>query len=958
MSIIASNGTGGGMSNVGTSWTGGVVPVEGDSVTIMAADIITVTGAHIWGDDTTTAITVNGKLSYSRTVSSSLTVKGGLTTAGTITANIDIGTTASPIATVTADLILNYSAAMATYKYGMTINDLSNFTAVGNIRQTNTRLSNAGGIAATATSMVVDDCTGWLVGGQMVISETDGNTSHEDVKVIATITLGAGTVGTITWIGGTTYAHAQYAPVGYFSSNVTIKSFNPANDAWMCMKQTTNTAVNGRRTLTNVSFQYVTSDTSDILNRIFAATNSTSVSVNPYADLSNLSWYSNTGSRAIAFFAVSIATPFVNSAFYCPNAIAIYLAAGCAVGFTGGGVVYKSSYGSISEYSQGGQGCYFTNFSFWATGNFPLRLNPIIGGILTNVRMHSSGPALFACYAGGPLQFINCSLGSSDLPGTPTFPYIFESTGQNALTTVTLTNTKFGTPTVNFVSNVYNVANSQLSLTLVDKNGSTSSQEIYTNAGILSRDNTIFNKSTSSVRVDTFGTAQNTKIVQFLTTSGTAYTVIGYIRKNSTYGALTLPSVSITGLGITPVTFTMTNSVDTWEKFTLVATQTSGASGNLTFTFNAQSAISTGKAYLDGVVQAPFIGDARHYSFLFDKSVFKTVNTIIQQTVEATVGAYTGITINHGTQTITVSSNHSVREIYDYCYYNLCQTVNLAQAEFFTSTDGINFSSTYNLILSGGSLTGTGNINLGTKVLTRTTETSTLPITYNSGANVFGNISISGLVVNSRVRLNNTSDNIELYNSVVAATSVLIPATWSTNKTLDLRVTYVVGAAAKLNFQSAGTLTSTLAAFTVSQVDDTIYIANAIDGSTITEFITDYPNIQVDIQSASGVTSIQRLYAWFQYATHTAQGIVYYFNGVVAQDTINYKITVAVVNLLLDNTSPTSIPCKITGAYLFRDDGTTVIFSGSKSIQLDPSKAYIANSTQIQNMVNLIPALL
>ena len=63
----------------------------------------------------------------------------------------------------------------------------------------------------------------------------------------------------------------------------------------------------------------------------------------------------------------------------------------------------------------------------------------------------------------------------------------------------------------------------------------------------------------------------------------------------------------------------------------------------------------------------------------------------------------------------------------------------------------------------------------------------------------------------------------------------------------------------------------------ISQTLDIVYNSNAIDGSTITEFITDYPNIEVDINDADQITTIQRLYAWFQTATNTAQGIVYYF---------------------------------------------------------------------------------
>jgi len=57
-----------------------------------------------------------------------------------------------------------------------------------------------------------------------------------------------------------------------------------------------------------------------------------------------------------------------------------------------------------------------------------------------------------------------------------------------------------------------------------------------------------------------------------------------------------------------------------------------------------------------------------------------------------------------------------------------------------------------------------------------------------------------------------------------------------------------------------------------------------------------------------------------------------------AQDVLNYQINTAVVDLKLDNVG--SIPVVIGDAYLYRDDGTTVISSLTPSIQMDPSRAY------------------
>jgi hypothetical protein len=217
---------------------------------------------------------------------------------------------------------------------------------------------------------------------------------------------------------------------------------------------------------------------------------------------------------------------------------------------------------------------------------------------------------------------------------------------------------------------------------------------------------------------------------------------------------------------------------------------------------------------------------------------------------------------------------------------------------------------------------------------------------------VFGNVTVSGLVANSRVRLNNTTDNIELYNAVVAGTSTTIPATWTADKTLDLRVTNVSGTTGYLPYQGAGTLTSSMASFSVSQTLDVNY---TIDGSTVTYFSTDYPNIEVDISSGTTFT-IQELYCWFQYSTHSSQGIVYYFGGLFMQDSVNLRNDPAIIDLFLDNTSGANV--RMVGGYFAKTDGADYIYSlTANSIIPVYDRAYVANSEEILNNVRLIPGL-
>lgn len=320
---------------------------------------------------------------------------------------------------------------------------------------------------------------------------------------------------------------------------------------------------------------------------------------------------------------------------------------------------------------------------------------------------------------------------------------------------------------------------------------------------------------------------------------------------------------------------------------------------------------------------------------------------------EVTASAITGITVSGAGNTVTLTSDHSISDIYAYLQWWGMQVANMEYEIPLVTTDSINYTSSYDWVLNGGDITGTGSLSLGAETLTVTSgETTTVPITYNSGAAVYGNITISGLVANSRVYLNNTTDNISIYNAVVAGTSVSIPVTWTADKALDLRVTNVIGTTAYLPFEALGTLTATMAQFTVTQELDTVYNTNAVNGSTITYFSTDYPNLQVDVSSGTTV-SLQEMYAWYQYATHTAQGIVYYFGGIVAQDTANYVIQTAIIDLDLDNTSGHNI--LMNDGYLSKDDGTSYIYaSTAHSIIPVYDRAYLANSNTISKKLNTI----
>ena len=99
----------------------------------------------------------------------------------------------------------------------------------------------------------------------------------------------------------------------------------------------------------------------------------------------------------------------------------------------------------------------------------------------------------------------------------------------------------------------------------------------------------------------------------------------GSLQFDSNYGTTYPPSISFVGAGVN-TTFTCTSAVNTWQDFDYTLTPTT--TDDITVTITCQSTLTTGYVWLDGLPIYPFIQDARHYGFVFDKASDRTVNTL------------------------------------------------------------------------------------------------------------------------------------------------------------------------------------------------------------------------------------------------------------------------------------------------------------------------------------------
>jgi hypothetical protein len=393
--------------------------------------------------------------------------------------------------------------------------------------------------------------------------------------------------------------------------------------------------------------------------------------------------------------------------------------------------------------------------------------------------------------------------------------------------------------------------------------------------------------------------------------AGTAQTIKGALRFDSTYGTATPPRIDLSGQGVTQ-TFTAPATADAWHEFTLTFTPTS--TGDITATVTVQSTSTAGFAWLDGLWHFPMTQSVRHFGFQWLLQAAQLTDTRITLTEAAALAL--PVAVNHGTSTITVTGAVTARQVFEACIADLVQSANQGQALHITSATGNSFTTSYTVALTGpGAITGAYVDATGTKVL----------------------ITAPALISGSRVQIYSVTDAVEVFNGVLPGAGLTLPVTWTTDKVIRLRAEHFT----KLPLQTLGVLGSTGLQFLDLQAEDTVYAANAIDGGTVTEFVPDGPNIQVDINDPDGVTSVQRLYAWAQHYQTTSAGIASVFFGAIsAIDSATYLIDQALANITLDNVTGT--PVRVIGGYLARLDGSTIIAAASGSIQMDPGKAYVA----------------
>jgi len=208
-------------------------------------------------------------------------------------------------------------------------------------------------------------------------------------------------------------------------------------------------------------------------------------------------------------------------------------------------------------------------------------------------------------------------------------------------------------------------------------------------------------------------------------------------------------------------------------------------------------------------------------------------------------------------------------EVYDFsqAYAEDCIDCN----EPYTTADGQTFFSTYDLVLDGCKLSGTGKISMVVNTVTYLNDaTSEVDIIAIDGTHT--NIKITNIIDGSRIQLYDIDNDVELFNDI-NGTTFTFPIIWNEDRDIRIRIMKVDEATAYKWYETTATLTSSGINLRVNQEADTVYNEIAIDGSTVDECSIDGTNLVIDIDDDDAHTSGQRIYAFEVYWLSTEDGI-------------------------------------------------------------------------------------
>lgn len=156
-------------------------------------------------------------------------------------------------------------------------------------------------------------------------------------------------------------------------------------------------------------------------------------------------------------------------------------------------------------------------------------------------------------------------------------------------------------------------------------------------------------------------------------------------------------------------------------------------------------------------------------------------------------------------------------------------------------------------------------------------------------------VTVTGPTAGSRIQIYDLTSATELYNGTPTFPYTWTdPSVYAADREIRLRVAYVnAGTTADEFLQvTIGTATETdyALSYLVAPVTDAVYVANAVNGSTVTDVVKNSGTNRIEIDKASGTITAATLYAYEMYYLFTSTGIAADPQVITAIDTANYLV--------------------------------------------------------------------
>lgn len=185
-------------------------------------------------------------------------------------------------------------------------------------------------------------------------------------------------------------------------------------------------------------------------------------------------------------------------------------------------------------------------------------------------------------------------------------------------------------------------------------------------------------------------------------------------------------------------------------------------------------------------------------------------------------------------------------------------------------------------------------------------------------------VTVSGATAGSRIQIYDLTSATELYNGTPTFPYTWTdPSVYAADREIRLRVAYVnAGTTANEFLQvTIGTATETdyALSYLVAPVVDAVYVANAVNGSTVTDVVKNSGTNRIEIDKASGTISAATIYAYEMYYLFTSTGIAADPQVITAIDTANYLVGSSYK--FKNVTAGPEVELTITGGWL-RDSST------------------------------------